>query len=335
MNAPTVLLLTALTLPLPAFAGPQAGGTPPASEGMPAEAAPVSDPAANEPGRAPNGERAAIVLGPELDGRFMIYDANGSLITSLFKPAGRTVELGLEPGRYDIVCEREPLRLDTRVTLGDRERRTLERQSFREVEPVAVAEQGHHHHHAKEEEPKGLFMKGRTRVELFGGFTDSYVEVEDHYGSHVQVGGGQGGMDFTHWVREDLALEFQLLATNVDVLEIDHGPWEETEARGSSGLLFGARYYFPKPTFGGSFRPYLSAAAGPFSDYSVYDDEHHTEVHHDHTRFGAQLGGGVDFQLSRLFSLGVRMAVLLHDGHDTSFGATFGFGFAWGKGKKS
>jgi hypothetical protein len=56
-------------------------------------------------------------------------------------------------------------------------------------------------------------------------------------------------------------------------------------------------------------------------------------VHNNSTRFGGQLGGGVDFQLSRLFSLGVRLGVTFRDGYDPSFGTTFGFGFAWGKGR--
>ena len=110
-------------------------------------------------------------------------------------------------------------------------------------------------------------------------------------------------------------------------------PFESSETRGSFGLLFGARYYFPKATFGGTFRPYVAAALGPFSEYYVYTDLYRTEVQNNSTHFGGQLGGGVDFQLGRLFSLGVRLGVTFRDGYDPSFGTTFGFGFAWGKGK--
>jgi hypothetical protein len=45
------------------------------------------------------------------------------------------------------------------------------------------------------------------------------------------------------------------------------------------------------------------------------------------------VAGGVDFQLSRLISLGVKLGVIFRDDSDASFGTTFGLGFAWGKGK--
>jgi hypothetical protein len=169
-------------------------------------------------------------------------------------------------------------------------------------------------------------------VELFGGFTDSYVGVETG-STRVEAGGAQGGMAFAHWIREDVALDFQFLATDIDVVTVASVPFESTQTRSSLGLLFGARYYFPKATFGGTFRPYVAAALGPFSEYYVYTDLYRTEVANNTTRFGGQLGGGVDFQLSRLFSLGVRLGVTFRDGYDPSFGTTFGLGFAWGKGK--
>jgi len=271
-----------------------------------------------------------IVLGPEFDGRFYVRNAKRVLVAELYKPAGRTVELGLEPGRYDIHYEQEPQLLDTTVSLVDGDRKALERDAFRPVKRAAT--QGRGADEEAEAEPKGLFMDGRTRVECFGGFTDSYVGVETG-GTRLEAGGGQGGMAFAHWIREDVALDFQLLATEIDVITVEGVPFESTETRGSFGLLFGARYYFPKATFGGTFRPYAAAALGPISEYFAYSDDYRTEVRNNSTRFGGQLGGGVDFQLGRLFSLGVRLGVTFRDGYDPSFGTAFGFGFAWGKGR--
>jgi len=271
-----------------------------------------------------------IVLGPEFDGRFYVRNAKRVLVAELYKPAGRTVELGLEPGSYDIHYEQEPALLDTTVSLVDGDRKTLERDAFRPVKRAAT--QGRGADEEAEAKPRGLFMNGRTRVELFGGFAGTYVGVEAG-STRVEAGGGQGGLAFAHWIREDVALDFQLLATEVGVVTVAGVPFESTETRGSFGLLFGARYYFPKATFGGTFRPYVAAALGPFSEYHVYSNLYRTEVRSNATRFGGQLGGGVDFQLSRLFSLGVRLGVTFRDGYDPSFGTTFGLGFAWGKGK--
>ncbi len=254
-----------------------------------------------------------IVLGPEFDGRFYVRNAKRVLVAELYKPAGRTVELGLEPGSYDIQYEQEPALLDTTVSLVDGDRKTLEREAFHPVKRAAT--QGRGPGEEAETKPRGLFMDGRTRVELFGGFTDNYVGVETG-STRVEVGGGQGGMAFAHWIRESVALDVQFLATDLDVLTVEDVPFESTRTRGSFGMLFGARFYFPKATFGGTFRPYVAAALGPFSDYSVYSDDYRTEVHSNSTRFGGQLGGGVDFQLSRLFSLGVRLGVTFRDGYD-------------------
>ena len=125
-------------------------------------------------------------------------------------------------------------------------------------------------------------------------------------------------MAFAHWIREDVALDFQFLATDLDVVTVEGVPFESTETRGSFGLLFGARYYFPKATFGGTSVPTSPPRCGPFSEYYVYSDLYRTEVRNNSTRFGGQLGGGVDFQLSRLFSLGVRLGVTFRDGYDPS-----------------
>jgi hypothetical protein len=271
-----------------------------------------------------------IVLGPEFDGRFYVRNAKRVLVAELYKPAGRTVELGLEPGRYDVHYEQEPQLLDTTVSLVEGDRRTLERGAFRPVKRAATTGRGAGED--AESKPQGLFMNGRTRVELFGGFTDSYVGVETG-STRVEAGGGQGGMAFAHWIREDVALDFQFLATDLDVVAVENVPFESSQTRGSFGLLFGARYYFPKATFGGTFRPYVAAALGPFSEYYAYTDNYRTEVRNDSTHFGGQVGGGIDFQLGRLFSLGVRLGATFRSGYDPSFGTTFGFGFAWGKGR--
>jgi hypothetical protein len=271
-----------------------------------------------------------IVLGAELDGRFFVRNARRQLVAELYKPAGRTVELGLEPGSYDIHYEQEPQLLDTTVSLAEGERRTVERAAFHPVKRSATQVRG-----AGEplEEAMGPRLAGRTRVELFGGFTDGFVAVEAGHDVTTEVGGGQGGIAFVHWLREDFALDFQILGTDFYTATYATGGYGSTETRGSLGLLFGARYYFPKATFGGTFRPYVAGALGPFSDYSVYAGQAYDEVRNGRTRFGGQLGGGVDFQVSRLFSLGVRLGVTFREDDDPSFGTTFGCGFAWGRGR--
>ncbi|MBN1944645.1 MAG: caspase family protein [Bradymonadales bacterium] len=54
-----------------------------------------------------NETSAALVIGEDLQGRFFVRDAGGTLVAELYKPAGRRIELGLSPGTYDIRVDTE------------------------------------------------------------------------------------------------------------------------------------------------------------------------------------------------------------------------------------
>jgi len=50
---------------------------------------------------------AGLLLAEELEGRFFIHGADQQLVAELYKPAGRSVELGLAPGVYEIQLEQK------------------------------------------------------------------------------------------------------------------------------------------------------------------------------------------------------------------------------------
>ena len=70
------------------------------------------------------------MLGEELDGRFFVRDARQQLVVELYKPAGRRVELGLEPGVYVVRVEREAAALLARTHLAEGGRVVLEPGKF-------------------------------------------------------------------------------------------------------------------------------------------------------------------------------------------------------------
>ena len=51
------------------------------------------------------GTQSGLVLTPELGGRITVREANGALVAELRKPAGNTIELGLEPGVYIVAMD--------------------------------------------------------------------------------------------------------------------------------------------------------------------------------------------------------------------------------------
>ncbi len=48
---------------------------------------------------------ATLVLGEDLEGRFFVRNAARELVVELYKPRGRRVELGVEPGAYEVRIE--------------------------------------------------------------------------------------------------------------------------------------------------------------------------------------------------------------------------------------
>jgi caspase domain-containing protein len=51
------------------------------------------------------GTQSGLVLTPELGGRITVREASGALVAELRKPAGNTIELGLDPGAYVVAMD--------------------------------------------------------------------------------------------------------------------------------------------------------------------------------------------------------------------------------------
>jgi hypothetical protein len=62
---------------------------------------------------------ATLVLGEELDGRFFVRNAAQELVVELYKPLGRKIELGLEPGDYEVRLDREKASMLAKTRVDD------------------------------------------------------------------------------------------------------------------------------------------------------------------------------------------------------------------------
>ena len=85
---------------------------------------------------------AGMVLGKGLSGRFFIRNANEQLVAELFKPVGRTVELGLEPGSYVVHMQRLERLQSSELVVADGQRLTVDENDFAEVELERTALRG-------------------------------------------------------------------------------------------------------------------------------------------------------------------------------------------------
>lgn len=77
---------------------------------------------------------ASLILGESYDGRFVVLSGRRHLVAELYKPAGRKVELGLEPGEYDVYFAEEKRLSKTTLALVDGQHQELQRTSLKATE---------------------------------------------------------------------------------------------------------------------------------------------------------------------------------------------------------
>ena len=83
--------------------------------------------------------QAGILLTPELSGRIAVREASGALVAELRKPAGNTVELGVDPGAYVVAIEGGANTLEAKLTLVAGQHASLARAAFHVGPPLEVA----------------------------------------------------------------------------------------------------------------------------------------------------------------------------------------------------
>jgi Caspase domain len=83
--------------------------------------------------------QAGLLLTPELSGRISVREAGGALVAEMRKPAGSTVELGLEAGSYVVAVEDGSTVHEAQLTLAAGEHLQLARAAFHPGAPLEVA----------------------------------------------------------------------------------------------------------------------------------------------------------------------------------------------------
>jgi hypothetical protein len=81
------------------------------------------------------GTQSGLVLTPELGGRITVREANGALVAELRKPAGNTIELGLEPGAYVVAMDSGSTIFQANVSLVAGKHTPLAAQAFHPAGP--------------------------------------------------------------------------------------------------------------------------------------------------------------------------------------------------------
>jgi hypothetical protein len=246
---------------------------------------------------------ATLVLGQALDGRFFVRNARQELVVELYKPYGRAVELGLEPGAYEVRLEREASALLARPRIAEGARVVLEPDQFGLANPEPTRARG------GEERPR-YGVAGRNRLDLrFGTW-------QIGGGPNVVVSeGGEAedlvaGLQYTRFLSDSLAVTIAAYGlgggggTAVTPDGVFEGGW------GVASIPLGVRWNpLPGNLEQQAVKPALVASLGPViggtGGTSVYRNGGVFEGGRSEVTIGAFLGGGVDFHLGRNFSMGV------------------------------
>src|SRR4029453_16728891 len=73
---------------------------------------------------------ATLVLPSDLEGRFFVRNAAHELIVHVYNPLGRPVELGVEPGTYEVRAEIRKSSLVAKASVSDGSTLVLEARQF-------------------------------------------------------------------------------------------------------------------------------------------------------------------------------------------------------------
>jgi hypothetical protein len=304
MTIGTALLLTALC------AGADQGLQQASSE-RPAEAGRQES---QTPSEAPPGRPQAtsgITIAADIEGRVAIYDGERRLVVELDKPAGRQLQVALEPGAYEARLGGHG-RKRMRFQIGDGQQLLVALANFRDPDAEAPppgfahADPAPHHHRSPD---------GRHRIEVrFGGWGDGwYHEYGDQHWSYSGSAQAAFGLEYLNFIRNDIGIGLA-----ITTLASANGGWDDEGAgRALCSIPIVARWYpIRRLTRFRSVEPYATVGIGPvFAVDAVYSSDYDGDPYdwdHDHvssgrvgTAFGGRIGGGVDFRLGSVFTLGL------------------------------
>ncbi len=246
---------------------------------------------------------ATLVIAETIDGRIYVRNAKQELIVELYKSYGRRVELGLEPGEYQIRVERERSAMLATSVVGEGQRVVVEPGQFTPTTPEPTRRRG--------DDLYRYAVTGRNRLELRLGVTSAggYEPTGPSVITGSDGGGLLPGLQYTRFLRERLAITVGahvhtiLAGTATDLSGSTTG--SQTVVWLPAGLRWNPLQgdYMRK-----SVKPYLSAGIGPVVGATAGVSNTHAGAvvgSKTQTSIGGLVGAGVDVHLARSFTLGL------------------------------
>jgi hypothetical protein len=245
---------------------------------------------------------ATLVLGEQLDGRFFVRSAKQELVVELFKPLGRRVELGVEPGRYEVRVEREAASLLARPMVAEGARVVLEPAQFIPTNPEATRARGGY-----SQPPLAVTRRNRIQLQV-GSWRVPGVSETPTLAAGTDSFDAAIGLQYSRFLREDLALTCgPRILTSTSTTVSASGTFSGSFAITSVPL--GVRWNPMKGELHThSVKPYLAVGLGPVigsSSGAGTGTDGAFAGSRTRASVGGTFGAGVDVHFGRHFTLGV------------------------------
>ncbi len=159
----------------------------------------------------------------------------------------------------------------------------------------------------------------------------------------VDNSGVMGGLEYSYWLQENLALNIGVGGYSAKVETDDGLIYSKTTTASVGFILMGLKYHFLRSSATSSVRPFLKAGVGTFIGDQSKTETGLTILTESRTEaaMGGHVGAGTDFLISRRFMTGINFGYNFMTDFDEPIGGSknysgpefsFAFGILFGKG---
>lgn len=273
---------------------------------------------------------SSLVLSEDISGRCYVREQKAGIVIEVEKPAGRRIELGVGPGRYEVHCQGGNSARSSQFKAEDGASRVLNQSDFSNAKLDPTLRRG------------GVDLRGRVGMEgvhrlvLEGSIssrgTYRYSYFTGNPPSESINGSSQSGMianlTLTHWIKPRIGIEMRVRSRELynQSARGEVPSWYDRTF--ATGVLVGARFELNGSSKVSAPRPFLHAAIGPFfrpaSSFPI--DPRATPEQGSQKGLGASLGGGIDIRFGSHLGLGFRSSYDLVPEFKDSAGNTLRYG---------
>jgi hypothetical protein len=255
---------------------------------------------------------AGFAIAEPVDGRFYVLDARQRLVLEFLKPAGRRVDIGLDPGVYDVRFERAPKAWRGRLELKEGPHQLLDVNGFGPASLEFTRLRG------VDTAPE-YRLNGRHQAGIMLGMWDGPGEspssggvTTPFAGASVNAGRLSFNAEYLKFVRDDLALG---AAVHIMVDSVQATASSSTMAvrdRAGLNLPFVIRWNpLRRVTAWRAAEPYVVGSVGPlFGAYNTVTSTTGSASAFTETALsttvGGSVGAGLDLRIGRSWIAGTR-----------------------------